>query len=174
MGLVFSFASVDGWSQISASALQGCAPLTGVVFSHSYSGATNINWNFGDGASSNLPGPIHTFVLPGSYTVSFTANTSSGPVSSQLTITVHGLPQSTFLINGTTNGCVGLQVSFTDQSTGGGGSAITSRSWAFGDGGVNSGNNTIPSYQYNVPGIFDVALIVTDANGCSATSIQDD
>lgn len=161
-------------SQISANVTSGCAPLTNVLFSHTYSGATNINWNFGDGASSNLAAPTHTFVLPNTYTVVFTATVGGSPVTQQLIITVHGLPQAAFTINGITNGCVGLQVSYTDNSTGGGGSAITTWSWAYGDGGVNSINTATPTYQYNVAGIFDVGLIVTDANGCSSSSIQED
>lgn len=171
--LLGSLLSNELSAQISASTTEGCAPLTNVLFSHSYSGATNINWTFGDGASSNLAAPTHTFVLPNTYTVVFTATVGGSPVTQQLTITVHGLPQASFTINGITNGCVGLQVSFTDNSTGGGGSSISTWSWAYGDGGVNSINTATPTYQYNVAGIFDVGVIVTDANGCSASSIQE-
>jgi gliding motility-associated-like protein len=172
--ILLCLTSSIGLAQITASATQGCAPLTNVAFSHTYTGATNINWSFGDGASAIIPNPTHTFTLPGTYNVVFTASVNGSNVNHQLTITVHPNPVSSFTINGITNGCVGLQVSFTSNSTGGGGSAITNWNWAFGDGGVNASNTPTPNYQYNVGGIFDVGLIVTDANGCNASSIQED
>lgn len=51
-----------------------------------------------------------------------------------------------------------LTVNFTDQSP-----SPTSWSWAFGDGGTSPDQN--PSYVYNNPGLYDVALTVTDPNG---------
>jgi len=153
------------FAQISASASEGCAPLTEVLFLSNYSGATGINWNFGDGASSNLANPTHTFSNPGNYTVAFTALVNGGTVNDQLTISVYGLPEAQFAINGPDNGCTGLNVTFNDQSTGWNGAAIAQRNWSFGDGGVSSfGAN--PTYSYTLPGVFDVSLIVTDANGC--------
>jgi gliding motility-associated-like protein len=161
-------------AQITASVTSGCAPLTGVVFNHGYSGATGISWNFGDGASSNLGNPSHTYANPGSYTVTFNATHNGGPVTQQLTIQVFSTPTAAFNIVQPPGGCTGVQVSFQDQSTGSGGVAITTWNWAFGDGGVNTINTATPSYTYNLPGIYDVGLIVTDANGCLSSVTQDD
>ena len=78
-------------AQISANPTSGCAPLVGVTFT-SPLGATNIDWQFGDGSTSNLPSPTHTFTLPGTYLVQFTAIVGGSNVNYSLTINVHGKP----------------------------------------------------------------------------------
>ena len=168
---LFSFKAID--AQISANTTSGCAPLTGVLFSNSYTNPTNINWDFDDGASSNLPSPSHTFALAGTYNVVFTATVGGSPVTDNITINVYNNPVANFQLTGQDNGCAGLQVTFNDNSTGGSGSNIIDWQWAFGDGGVNNVSEN-PTYTYNVAGIFDVALIVTDANGCVGSTTQND
>lgn len=157
--------SKEAITQISASSIEGCAPLTGVVFSSSFNNPTNINWNFGDGASSNLPSPSHNYSSPGTFNVSYSATVGGSTVTDNLTIIVHDIPEVNFSLDGIDHGCVGTQTSFSDNSTGGDGSSVIGWQWAFGDGGVNT-NNQNPIYTYNVAGIFDVSLIVTDQNGC--------
>lgn len=161
-------------AQISASITEGCAPLTNIQFNHTFPNATNINWTFGNGASSNLPNPTNTYTLPGIYTVTFTANSNGSPVTQTLSIEVYAPPTPSFDALGVLGGCTGLSVSFDDTSVGGGGVPITNWQWAFGDGGVNSINTGNPTYVYNVPGLFDVSLIVTDANGCVASVSQEE
>ncbi|OFX17376.1 MAG: hypothetical protein A2033_15190 [Bacteroidetes bacterium GWA2_31_9] len=57
------------------------------------------------------------------------------------------------------NGCSPLNVVFKDQSTG----TITSRKWIFGNGNqTSSGNQTMPSAIYGIPGAYTVTLIVSD------------
>jgi len=161
-------------AQISASVTSGCSPLTGVVFNHNYTGATGVVWNFGDGASSNLNNPSHTFANAGTFNVTFNATLNGNPISEQIVINVYPNPVASFHVNEPHGGCVGMQVSFQDQSTGGGGVAITQWNWAYGDGGVNTINTPNPVYTYNLPGVYDVSLIVTDANGCVSSSSQED
>jgi PKD repeat protein len=43
--------------------------------------ADNYAWNFGDGNSSNLSNPLHTYAQPGNYTVLLTATNSEGTAS---------------------------------------------------------------------------------------------
>jgi PKD repeat protein len=65
---------VDTQAQISADETEGCAPLTSVVFSHSYGSVSNILWDFGDLVSSGLDNPTHSYQNPGVYSVTFTAD----------------------------------------------------------------------------------------------------
>jgi gliding motility-associated-like protein len=152
-------------AQITATPSAGCAPLavsfTGVA------GASNILWDFKDGNSSPAPNPTNTYVTPGTYNVHYTATVGGSPVSFFTTVTVYSNPTPLFTAAPPTSGCIPLTVSFTSTSTGGGGSAISTYSWTFGDGGLSSANN--PTYTYTLPGQFDVQLKVTDANGCSAS-----
>lgn len=39
---------------------------------------TNWNWNFGDGNESTLRNPLHTYLIPGTYTVTLTTSNSFG------------------------------------------------------------------------------------------------
>ena len=59
----------------SASPKSGLAPLN-VSFSDNSIGATSWSWDFGDGSTSVVQNPTHTYEEPGSYTVSLTASRS--------------------------------------------------------------------------------------------------
>ncbi len=153
-------------AQISANDTVGCAPLVGVKFT-GIAGSTNILWDFNDGTFSALLNPTNTFLLPKVYLVHYTATVGGSPVSLFLNIHVFGKPTPVFTASPPTKGCVPLTVKFSSSSTGGGGSAITSNSWTFGDGGSASSSN--PTYTYSLPGLFDVQLKVTDQNGCDSS-----
>lgn len=156
-------------AQITANPTTGCAPLTGVQFTPPI-GATNHTWDFGNGTGSNLAAPTATFTNPGTYTVTYTGTVSGSPVSETLTIQVFASPNADFVRNGPQTGCTPFTSSFTDQSSGVGGSTITNWEWSFGDGGVGNAQN--PSYNYTIPGNFTVTLKVTDNKGCVATKTQ--
>ena len=57
-------------------------------------------WNFGDGNSSTLQHPIHSYSSPGTYDVLLIANNSDGcSDSSQLTVTIEAVPTPLFIPN---------------------------------------------------------------------------
>jgi len=59
----------------------GTAPLT-VYFKDRSSGSpTAWNWNFGDGTSSTLQNPKHTYSAAGSYTIKLTVTNAAGSTS---------------------------------------------------------------------------------------------
>jgi hypothetical protein len=69
----------------------GAAPLT-VQFTDRSSGRPNTwLWDFGDGSSSNLRNPIHTYTRAGTYTVTLTAGTAydQGSVHSGISTVIH-------------------------------------------------------------------------------------
>ncbi|MGZ3861636.1 MAG: PKD domain-containing protein [Bacteroidia bacterium] len=143
----------------------GCAPLvqdsfTGII------GNTGVLWNFGDGTSANTVNAVHTYASPGTYNVVYTAN---GGINQTLTVVVHGKPTPNFTATPPTKGCIPLPVTFHDNSTGGGGSAIVNWQWAYGDGGINLTNSANQTYTYTVGGQFSVTIKVTDANGCDSS-----
>lgn len=64
-----------------ASSPGGQLPVT-VEFSNLTTGVvTSYLWDFGDGETSTLPNPAHTYVTPGSFTVSLTATGPGGSVT---------------------------------------------------------------------------------------------
>ena len=158
-------------SQIIASQTEGCAPLIGIEFSHSFNGATNILWDFGNGGSATVDEPSATFQLPGEYTVVFTAD---GGIQESLVISVQASPEASFSPVGSSSGCIPLSVSFNDESTAPAGSTIVSWSWDFGDGGVLPGGDSSPTHVYSLVGVNDVTVVIEDNNGCEASFTMDD
>lgn len=150
--------------QVVATKTAGCAPLSGVGFT-GLSGASNIQWLFGDATSSNLNNPTHSYGAPGTYIVTYTAVVSSAPVTQTLMIKVYGKPTPNFSVS-PTSGCIPLSTNFTDLSVGTGTSTISQWQWSFGDGGVATTQN--PNYVYTIPGSFNVTLLVKDSNGCDS------
>lgn len=64
-----------------------------------------------------------------------------------------------------------LKVTFTNQSVGGTGLTIASRTWIFGDE-YGTVTTTSPVYTYAKPGTYDVTLVVTDSAGVKVKSTQ--
>src|SRR5208283_2456767 len=97
----------------------GLVPLTVMFTDSSTDQPVSWNWNFGDGATSSLQNPVHTYLAAGTYTVNLSAfNGYDGWINSQPEkITVWSLPTASFTANPTT-GPAGTSVIFNDQSTG--------------------------------------------------------
>ena len=155
----------SSFGQITTSTLTGCAPLVNVTFTYTPAG-TNPLWDFGDGSTSPLQNPSHTFATKGTYIVKYTAN---GGVNAQTTITVFGKPSPSFTVTSPDKGCVPLAVDFQDHSTSSGGATITQWQWDFGDGGFSLANSATQTYTYNVGGQFNVDVKITDSNGCDSS-----
>ena len=139
--------------------LYGCAPHT-VAFFNNSSGATNFFWNFGDGntlnTTPNRDTVFHTYLLPGTFTVSLTAQNSCTDTTTTLQISVFPKPVAAFIADRYTT-CIGQSIQFTNQSD-----VATSYLWQFGDGNTSTLLN--PSHSYNTPGLYTVKLIIYRVN----------
>ena len=127
-------------------------------------GPMTYSWNFGDGTSSTVAGPSHTFPAPGYYNITLSATNSQGCVSSLTkTAYIHVLPPPVAHFTASTTYICNPpgSVTFTNTSTG---TAPYTCSWSFGDGGTGTG--TSPTHTYTADGSYNVTLVVTDANGC--------
>jgi len=137
--------------------ISGQNPLT-VSFTDQTTGASPIFWlwDFGDGGASNAQNPVHTYLAPGSYTVSLTAIESTsafGTATKRDFISVAPAPLVPNFVATPTTGALPLTVSFSDQSSG---VAPTSWVWDFGDGGTSADQN--PSHTYLAIGSYTVTL----------------
>lgn len=61
-----------------------------VAFLNTSSGVTNANWDFGDGTTSTLTSPSHTYAAIGTYVVTLTATNTCGSHSVTYSVTVSG------------------------------------------------------------------------------------
>jgi PKD repeat protein len=123
-------------------------------------------WSFGDGSSSTLPQPTHSYGAAGTYTVTLAVKDNggdSGTISKPVTVTAPPPPDQPPVAIFTSR-CADLTCTFTDGSTDDG--SVTAWSWDFGD---NSGSSAIqnPSYAYAAGGSYEVTLTVTDNKGAT-------
>ena len=124
---------------------------------------TSWAWDFGDGGTSTVPSPAHTYAAAGSYVVTLVVSNPDGQDSHSQRITVPASeampPQAKF--SAAVNG---LQVVFTDMST----NKVTRWDWQFGDGERSSLQN--PTHLYRQAGIYSVTLTASNAAGSSTFS----
>jgi gliding motility-associated-like protein len=139
----------------------GCSPLT-VTFSNSSQYATSYLWDFGDGGSSTLSAPSHTFVNGGIFTATLTATGPGGQSSTTADVTVHQSPTAFFAVSPASvvipNEAVTLYNFTTNADT---------WQWSFGDGGTSSEMN--PQHTYTEEGTYDITLIASNQYGCIDT-----
>lgn len=145
----------------------GCAPLA--VNFPTVVGATNYNWNFGDGNTSTGGGITHTFVNVTlsnvTYTVQMIATDANSCADTAFTqVTVYPQPVANFQVSPTTVNIPDDPIHCTNLSTG----IIASNYWEFGDG-IGTSTATNPDYDYTKEGEYIVTLIVTSDKGCKDT-----
>jgi len=144
------------------------------ILSVQFTGSSSTNsspiaawyWVFGDGNTSTLRNPVHSYVSPGTYSANLTIVNAEGQTStsSAITITVSSdTPVSSFS-QSTTSGNFILPVTFTDTST----NSPNSWNWSFGDGQTSTSQN--PSHSYYAVGTYTVTLIASNLNGAGSTA----
>jgi len=122
-------------------------------------------WEFGDGGTSAVQSPSHTYTESGVYGVSLKVTDDHGDTDqAEASITVAPQELNSHFTYTPANPEVGEDIQFTDQSTGGEG-GIEEWSWTFGDGTTSSVQN--PVHAYSSTGNYTVTLTVTDASGQS-------
>ncbi len=123
-------------------------------------------WDFGDGGTSAVQNPSHTYEAAGTYTVTLSVTDNSGAtdaVSQQVTATEppNQPPTASF-----TYSCTHLTCEFTDMSSDVDGT-LAGWLWDFGDE-VASGMRS-PTHTYEAAGTYTVTLTVWDDDDATDT-----
>jgi gliding motility-associated-like protein len=146
---------------------EGCEPLEVTFNEFSGPGAVKWEWDLGDGDTSMVKNPIHTYSA-GIYSVSLLAtaqSTCAGFSSIPNIVKVWPKPNAEFYLVPSVTTIENPIINFMNTSSGGSGNSFF---WDFGD--PNSPDNTSimenPSHSYSSDGFFPVWLIVTSDKGC--------
>lgn len=130
-------------------------------------GADEWSWDFGDGNTSSLPDPVHTYAAPGTYTVQLTVrNLSTGCMHTRAIQVIIADEEAAFSAS-QTEVCAGSSITFTATQRHPDG--IRNYYWDFGDGSGDMGNPV--NHTYLLSGYYTVRLIITDAAGCNDTTV---
>lgn len=123
-----------------------------------------ISWDLGDGNTSTLTAPQHTYAAGGVYDVTLTATLIGNGCQASLTqsVVVNTTPVAAFTPD-PTNGCVDLDVAFENASTN-----TDFSQWIFGDG--NTSALSEPFHTYTEAGSYTVQLVSENVNGCTDTA----
>ena len=127
------------------------------------------SWDFGDGVSSTVRNPTHTYATEGAYQVRLTVTDNAAATGDRTRAVAVPPPPNTAPTAGFSSNCSGLACGFNDGSTDAEGSVV-SWAWDFGDGSSSTVRN--PSHTYGAEGAYEVTLIATDDDGGTATVTQ--
>jgi gliding motility-associated-like protein len=151
-----------------------CGNPTVSFFDTSTISGASINyrlWDFGDGFTSSLPNPQHTYANPQNYTVKLivgNTNSCGGNTTLSKTVAVETQPVADFTFSGS---CAGSLVEFADQSTISAG-IISEWFWDFGDG--DTSKLPSPKHTYTIPNTYTITLKVKSQTGCWSIEKQKD
>lgn len=149
-------------AEFAATPATGASPLPITFTDLSIGVPTSWLWDFGDGTTSTLQHPSHTYTTSGFFTVSLDVANPYGADSLTLTdhIAVDFIPPVAGFSGTPTSAASPYVVTFTDESNAG---AATSWSWSFGDGASSTTQH--PAHTYTVEGIYNVSLTASNAYG---------
>ncbi|MBA2501177.1 MAG: PKD domain-containing protein [Chitinophagaceae bacterium] len=152
----------------------GCFPLN-VIFTNktttSSGTITKYSWDFGDGTTSEIANPTHTYSLAGNFSVTLRITNSFGCVQTisknKLINTSSGVKAD--FTNSNPGICASpVSIKFSNTSMGTG---ILNYKWNFGDG--SSSTLKDPQHTYTKAGTYTVSLITSSSLGCTDTIIKE-
>jgi len=155
-----------------AEPLSGDVPLTVEFINMSQNEFTNVQWEFGDNSKSSATSPVHTYALPGQYTVCLKVTGSGGTNALTKTAYIQVNEGCDLSIQFSANKrTVPIQTDIQMTAIVSGISADLT--WHFGDNTSSQVRN--PVHAYSTPGLYDVSLTaIGSVQGCSVTTTKYD
>ena len=145
----------------------GCIPFDAVFENTSLAGQTFF-WDFGDGNTSSVASPTHTYAIPGTYNIVLIAsnpNTCNLSDTARFTIQVLDAPTPDFSFS-PVSPAPNTPTTFNNLSS----LDAVRFKWDFGDGDTLLTTSRAPVlHQYNATGTFNACLTAYNAIGCPRT-----
>lgn len=148
-------------ADFSITSVDVCKTPALVTFKNSSTGSGTLNyfWNFGDGKTSTLPSPSHTYSASGTYNVMLTVSSSAGCTDTASAQVIIAFPSSSF--TGAESACANKTLDLKNTSS----PKPVSCTWDFGDGTTSAQLN--PSKVFTTPGTYTIKLVNTFSATCS-------
>ncbi|MEJ7610802.1 MAG: PKD domain-containing protein [Ferruginibacter sp.] len=146
---------------------QGCVAPETITFQNQSTGTgvLSYQWNFGDGGTSVLSNPVHTYNTPGSFSVQLIVTNSTGCTDTVIHSNTINIGTVTAGFTAPATACAGSPINLTNTST----PPPISVQWTFGDAtGSTAGN---PVKIYSTPGLYTIKL-VSNFGGCQDSVTQ--
>jgi PKD repeat protein len=138
------------------------APGVLIHFTNTSEYATSYLWDFGDGATSTVTSPTHSYTAEGIYTVQLTATGEGGSHSVSDAFSIYVTPVAAFTMD-RSSANVGETITFTNESE-----HATTYLWDFGDGSTSTTED--PVHDWATGGVFSVQLTATGPGGSDDVS----
>ena len=145
-----------------------CDGFTVDFFNANNNNIQTFDWDFGDGNTSTLPAPTHTYADTGVYLLKLVVNRGlacSDSTTAQVKVYPGFFPDFTFA-----GQCKNTPIQFTDITTATYG-IPDNWNWNFGDPSSPNNTSTLknPTHIYASTGTYNVTLIVRSSKGCKDT-----
>ena len=127
---------------------------------------TSWAWSFGDGTTSSIQNPSHTYATNGTYNVTLTISSANCGDSITQVIVIGTATNCQAAFTSYPDSSNANTINFSDQSTG----TISSWNWSFGDGSTST--SQYPSHTYAAAGTYSVTLLVYGIQNCQSTITQ--
>jgi len=125
------------------------------------------DWNFGDGSTSAIQNPTHSYPHSGFYNVSLTATTDNGCWAVHTTtVDVNPIPNTAFTAPPV---CDQNPTQFINTTLFP--PTIGSWTWNFGDGSAPDNVNWATTHTYSAPGTYNATLTAYSQNGVCSNSV---
>lgn len=141
-----------------------CPPLETKFFSNALD-YDSLYWNFGDGNTSTLPNTSNFYNTYGSYTAKLIVRGYGGCMdSASVNVNVYNPVSSSIFTYGPLEDCNTLDATFNVTPP-----PHTKFKLIFGDGAIDSSQNSTISHTYTKPGIYSPSLLLTDSLDCQVS-----
>ncbi len=128
-------------------------------------------WDFGDGATSTLPDPVHTYTVPGEYVATLTVTDGEGAQGTNsvpLDVSAPNAPPVAVATATPTRGQAPLSVTLLGEQSYDPDGALGNFEWTFSDGGIYYGSTAY--HTFSKPGKHTATLKVYDSRGGVGTA----
>lgn len=130
--------------------------------------ATSYFWDFGDGSSSTLVMPQHSYASEGTYILTLYAINGCDTSIAVQTVNTLLLPETTFVVQQDAVHCSSAQLTFLNESVG----TALSYNWLFPGGSPSASSGVNPVVTYASAGTYTAILVASNAAGSDTSIVQ--